>query len=122
MNAASEFKLFSQCSTLNGRVSYFKSPLKILIWAPIPIRLTTKIDTIDPHNAPFVLNFSEIIPIVNKPKSVPLVMPDIAMPIENTPPSFSTTKTSRKHTQPAEIEKLFQSLHNNTRGVLSFKF
>lgn len=108
---ASIFKGFSQFSTLNGRVSYLISPLKIAIWAPIAITLTTNVDTMEPTSAPFVLNFSDTIPMVNKPKSVPLVMPEKAIPIENTPPSFSTMKTMPKQTQPRDekmkIEKLF---------------
>lgn len=66
------------------------------------ITLTTTVDTMEPQKAPFVLNRSDIIPIVNRPRRVPDEMPLKAIPILNTPPSFSTTKTNPKQMQPAE--------------------
>lgn len=92
----------SHRSMLNGSVSYRNFPSKIFIWAPMAITLTITIDTMEPQRAPFVLNFSEIIPMVKSPRSVPDVMPLKAMPMLKTLPSFSTTKTSAKQTQPVE--------------------
>lgn len=81
------------------------------------MKLTINMEITDPHKAPcnskeinstylsfesctFVLNLYETIPNVKSASNGPDVIPENAIPMLKTPPSFSTTKTNAKHMLP----------------------